>query len=306
LKEADVQRCNHGLITICDATFPLIHKRIPSCASALYFGQEGIVHNFCKKLILQKNFKPIWIYAKNKNSFWIYSLPTTTHLTKTCKINGTSTTKDLVLTGSGILQEDANCQYFSEDFILLPVTDSYTNFTLTLGHVVAPDLPELISPEENHQLKEYSEEANSTLGTLESLMRRDTSSNQQKYVELGHLLQAVEQKRTLKNTNTWFIFNIVILLILIIVSLTLKYWKRLRGTSCTRMIPWRNGEQTSPGPAVRTLPQPRARECFPLSRIPEETDWEIAEEAHPLNLTVYSDAVPLQVDPARLTTSVSP
>jgi hypothetical protein len=72
------------------------------------------------------------------------------------------------------------------------------------------------------------------------------------------------------------------------------------------MIPWRNGEQTSPGPAVRTPPQPRARERFPLSRIPEEIDREIAEEVHPLNLTTYSDAVPLQVDPARLTTSVSP
>jgi hypothetical protein len=70
------------------------------------------------------------------------------------------------LTGSGILQEDAKCQYFSEDFILLPVTNSYTNFTLTLGHVVAPDLPELISPEEDQQLKEYSKEANYTLGTL--------------------------------------------------------------------------------------------------------------------------------------------
>jgi hypothetical protein len=114
-------------------------------------------------------------------------------------------------------------------------------------------------------------------------MRRDTSSNQQKYIELSQLLQAAEEKTTVKNTNTWFTFSIVILLILIIVSLSLKYWKRLRGTSCTRMIPWRNGEQASPGPAVRTPPQPRARERFPLSRIPEETDREIAEEVHPLN-----------------------
>jgi predicted nucleic acid-binding Zn ribbon protein len=137
-------------------------------------------------------------------------------------------------------------------------------------------------------------------------MRRDTSSNQQKCVERSHLIQAIEQKRTVKNTNTCFIFSIVILLILIIVSLTLKYWQRLRGTSCTRMIPWRNGEQTSPGPAAKTLPQPRARKRFPLSRIPEETDQEITEEAHLLNLTTYSDAVPLQVDPARLATSMSP
>jgi hypothetical protein len=26
LKEADIQHCDHGLITICDANFPLIHK----------------------------------------------------------------------------------------------------------------------------------------------------------------------------------------------------------------------------------------------------------------------------------------
>jgi hypothetical protein len=35
LQEADIQHCDHGLITICDATFPLIHKQVPSCTSAL-------------------------------------------------------------------------------------------------------------------------------------------------------------------------------------------------------------------------------------------------------------------------------
>jgi hypothetical protein len=68
---------------------------------------------------------------------------------------------------------------------LLPVTDSYTNFTFTVGHIVAPDLPQLVSPEENHQLEQYSEEANSTLRALESMMRRDTATNQQNYVELN-------------------------------------------------------------------------------------------------------------------------
>jgi hypothetical protein len=61
-------------------------------------------------------------------------------------VNGTTTSKDFILTGAGVLQEDTNCQYFAEAFILLPVTGSYTNFTLTAGHVVAPDLPKLISP----------------------------------------------------------------------------------------------------------------------------------------------------------------
>jgi hypothetical protein len=42
-------------------------------------------------------------------------------------------------------------------------------------------------PEENHQLEQYSEEANSTLRALESMMRRDTATNQQNYVELKSL-----------------------------------------------------------------------------------------------------------------------
>jgi hypothetical protein len=44
-----------------------------------------------------------------------------------------------------------------EAFVLLPVTDSYTSFTLIVGLIMAPDIPELISPEENHQLEENSE-----------------------------------------------------------------------------------------------------------------------------------------------------
>jgi hypothetical protein len=111
-------------------------------------------------------------------------MPAPTRVTKTCKVNGTTRSNDMMIAGAGILQEDPNCQYFSEAFILLPVTDSYINFTLTVAHIVAPDLPQLVSPEENHQLEEYSEEANSTLRALESMMRRDTTKNQQNYVEI--------------------------------------------------------------------------------------------------------------------------
>jgi hypothetical protein len=65
----------------------------------LYFGQEGVAHNFLRKFILQRYFNPVWVYAKNKNAFWVYSLPATTRVTKTCKANGTMTSKDIILTG---------------------------------------------------------------------------------------------------------------------------------------------------------------------------------------------------------------
>jgi hypothetical protein len=302
LKEADIQNCEQGLLTICEANFPLIHKRVPSCMSALYFGQSKVAYTFCRKFILQENFKPVWIYANNKNAFWVYSLPAPTRVTKTCKVNGTTRSKDMMLAGAGILQEDTNCQYFSEAFILLPVTDSYINFTLTVGHIVAPDLPQLVSPEENHQLEEYSEEANSTLRALESMMRRDTATNQQNYVELSHLIHTIKQRRSTQNTNRWIATSISLVLIIMIVCFTLKYWRRLSRTTCAKLLPWRNGNNSSAS-RPRKTPKPRLREHHPLPPTQAEATSEINETEIPLNLIAYSDATPLQVDPSRLATS---
>jgi hypothetical protein len=65
LEETHIRHCEHGVITICDATFPFNHKRVPTCFSALYFGQNDEVYRYCKRQILFPNFKPIWIYAKS-------------------------------------------------------------------------------------------------------------------------------------------------------------------------------------------------------------------------------------------------
>ncbi|KDR16988.1 hypothetical protein L798_09317 [Zootermopsis nevadensis] len=273
LKQADIQNCKHGLLTICDATFPLIHKRVGSCTSALYFGQDEVAHDFCRKLILRPNFKPVWIYAKGKMPFWVYSLPTSTRVTKTCKVNGTNYSKDMILNGAGILQEDINCQYFSESFILLPVTDSYSNFTLTTGNVIAPELPQLMSDEENQQLETYRDEANSTLATLESVMRRDTSTHQQKYIELSQLLQKMEQEKTTQRTTQWLTFGVSSPFILIIMLLTLKYCRGLRNTTYNRMLAWRNGKASR----KQSAPKPRQQKQAALSTIAEEVSPITAE-----------------------------
>jgi hypothetical protein len=154
LEETHIRHCEHGIITICDATFPLIHKRVPTCASVLYFGQNAEVYRYGKRQILFPNFEPVWIYAKSTIAFWVYSLPSPTKVTKTCK-NKDNPTKDLMLSGAGILREDIHCQYYAEDFILLPVTDSFSNVTLTTGRVITKDLPQLISPVERQQLREH-------------------------------------------------------------------------------------------------------------------------------------------------------
>jgi hypothetical protein len=59
LTTADLQQCKKGSVTICEATFPFIHKNQATCTSALYFGQADFANKFCRKLILNEKFNPI-------------------------------------------------------------------------------------------------------------------------------------------------------------------------------------------------------------------------------------------------------
>jgi hypothetical protein len=184
LTTADLQQCKHGLFTICEATFPFSHKTRSSCTSALYFGQINYVHEFCRKFILGTYFNPVWLHVKSHYPFWVYSLPSSIMVTKTCKPNGTTTSTSIELMGTGILYENTNCQFYSEAFILLPVSDGYTNFSLTSSHVVPPRLPDLISHQEYDQISYDGEQTNRTLAALEAVARRSSPADQRPYVEL--------------------------------------------------------------------------------------------------------------------------
>jgi hypothetical protein len=75
LTQAELQNCQQGVFTICESKFPLYHKATPSCLRALYFGKHTLVHEHCNKIILRKDFKPVWIHQSGNHNFWIYSLP---------------------------------------------------------------------------------------------------------------------------------------------------------------------------------------------------------------------------------------
>jgi len=55
--------------------------------------------------------------------------------------------------GAGILCVEENCQVFSESFLLLPTTNGYSNFTLTSGQVIIPEMPDFLRKEEAKYLK---------------------------------------------------------------------------------------------------------------------------------------------------------
>jgi hypothetical protein len=118
LTPADLRKCQQGLFTICESEFPLYHKRTPSCSGALYFGKHDLAHEHCNKIILRKPLSK-YGYTIRDTSFWIYSLPMSMKITKTCRINGTVRSTDVDIEGVGILCVEDNCQVFSESFLLL-------------------------------------------------------------------------------------------------------------------------------------------------------------------------------------------
>jgi hypothetical protein len=112
LTMADIQQCQLGIVAICAATFPLIHKTRASCSSALYFGQETLIHQNCRKVILGENFNPVWIYVRGVHPFWIYSLPSAITVTKNCRSNGTTRSSTIHLSHTGTLREDTHCHMY--------------------------------------------------------------------------------------------------------------------------------------------------------------------------------------------------
>ena len=182
LTTADSNNCQKGLFTICES--PLYHKRTPSCSGALYFGKHALAHEHCNKIILRKTLKPVWIHYKGTPSFLIYSLPLSMKITKTCRVNGTIRSTDLEIEGVGILHVEESCQVFSESFLLLATTSGYANFTLTPGQVVIPELPDLLTEEEAQVLVRHQDEADGTLGALDTLMARSLAAGQQRKFSL--------------------------------------------------------------------------------------------------------------------------
>jgi hypothetical protein len=126
----------------------------------------------------------------------------------------------LKLSHTGTLTEDTHRHFYSEAFVLLPVSEGYTNVTITGNQVTLPHLSELISPEENNQILYDETRTHRTLGTLENVARRSSPTTQQSYVELRDVLA------TNSNQFTWVCALIAFSIFLSFVVLTSRCWRR--------------------------------------------------------------------------------
>jgi hypothetical protein len=129
------------------------------------------------------------------------------------------------LTNTGILDEDTNCQFYSEAFILLPVSDGHTKVSLTSSQVLPPHLPELISPEEHDQIAYDEQQRHRALTALETIARWSSPVNQQPYVELRDLLNTISSDEAKTNQAIWLYALLTLSIFLPFVVLTLTTCK---------------------------------------------------------------------------------
>ncbi|PNF31400.1 hypothetical protein B7P43_G04086, partial [Cryptotermes secundus] len=292
LTTADLQRCKLGIFAICEATFPFIHKTRASCSSALYFGQAELAHDLCRKHILNENFNPAWLQAKGPHPFWIYSLPSPTVVTKKCKVNGTTQSSNLELSHTGTLTEDTHCQFYSEAFVLLPVSDGYTNVTITGSQIFLPHLPELISPRERDQLMHDETQTHRALAALETIARRSSPNQQQSYVELRELLATMASNTTTTSQTTWVYVLVTISIILSLIILTSRLWQRPIITLIQKIFP-RRTEPKSNDIEMKPMSTPTATVIDPESNnCPCCTE----DRSELMGVTTSHPATPLQME----------
>lgn len=100
-------------------------------------------------------------------------------ITRTCRLNGTIKSFDVETEVAGILYEEESCQIFSENFLLLLTASGNNNFTLTRGPVVVPELPELLTPEEEQVIVDYHSQTGEALHALDAIVNPGLTTRQQ-------------------------------------------------------------------------------------------------------------------------------
>lgn len=234
-----------------------------------------MAHEHCNKIILRKDFKPVWIHYNCIPRFWIYCLPMSVKITKTCRNNRKIKSFDLEIEGTGIMYKEDSCQVFSEHFLLLSTVGGNTNLTLTRGQVVVPELPDLLTEEETQVLVRHQEQTNKTLGALNALMTSSFTTRQQNEVNLRELLHNLEHAHYEKSYYKSIIATIVFTPILVIYS-TSRFCRRPLVELASRF-----GWQRPGKPMGATAP--KTTRCAPVYDGLSRRRWRVWRKANSAN-----------------------
>ena len=208
-----LSRCTQDLYTVCPADMMLMSARDPSCLIALFLGKTDVAHAECKRLILHKLFRPVWIRSPDF-SYWIYSVNAPQRVTVQCQEVGspptTEASQQLLLNGTGILPNSSSCYVYAENFKLLPHSVGKTTVNLIGTRVVLPSIDRVLNSLEEDLFQVSKHHPDVDLQYLDSLVERSSSQSQTSGIDVAKVVTTLSRKTVEQPTTHWVWIVIVI------------------------------------------------------------------------------------------------
>jgi hypothetical protein len=134
--------------TVCP-TYMLKRAGEPDCFIALFLGKTEAIHTKCKRLLLNEPFDPVCVRSPDSH-YWVYSLSSPQRVTAQCQEAGSlPTTKanyQIMIEGTGTIVNASSCYVHANNFKLLPHPRAKTTVDLTRGHLVLPNIDNILNP----------------------------------------------------------------------------------------------------------------------------------------------------------------
>jgi hypothetical protein len=143
-----VSKCTQELYRVCPTDMMLKRAGEQDCLIALFLGKTKVIHTKCKRLLLNEPFDPVWIRSPDSH-YWVYSLSSPQQVTVHCQEIGPLRTikrnYQMMTEGTGIIANASSCYVHADDFKLLPHSRGKTTVDLTRGHLVLPDIEDILN-----------------------------------------------------------------------------------------------------------------------------------------------------------------
>jgi len=200
-----LSKCTQELYNVCPSEMMLKTAGEPNCLTVLFLGSTDIMLSWCKWLILNETFEPIWVRSPDA-SYWIYSLIVPQQVTVQCQeIGSPPTTKSsyqILLEGTGILLNSSSCYIHAKNFKLLPHSLGRTTVTLTKTHIVLPSIENILHFSEENMLQSNAIPP-VNLQHLDQILVQATSRGHMRGAEVNKIVNALRDAKVHQQPIHW-------------------------------------------------------------------------------------------------------
>jgi hypothetical protein len=195
--------------TVCPSNVVFKKPGQQNCVIAFFFGKMYTVMEKCKRLILSKDFEPVWIRSPDFK-YWVYSVSSPTRVTMKCQQAGPpqqyKPNVQKVLNNTGILSYSASCYVYAETFKLLPYSLGRTTVNLHKTHIVLPSVYDILNSEEKTLLQDHSNKL-AELRQLDTIIQRATARSEAPGLEVNCITHTLRSSMNTESSSTmpWII-----------------------------------------------------------------------------------------------------